>query len=1548
MTVGLFLPEWFAVLCYAIGILAIQGQTRTKRSCYYFLHPKKKMLRTTLASLALTATLPAATQIFQAFEGDGFDEWKVEGTAFGLAPVAEKTQEMKEAFTAYSDNYLAASTHGGNAAKGSLISPEFTISEPFITFLIAGGDYAGKTAAQLLIDGKVVRESTGKRTLHCDPAVWSVAEFKGKKAQIRLIDDETGESGFIAVDQIIFTEHPNQGFPPTTREGKPLVAGLVPTTVVAGAKIPEGSILKIEANYKDQKINSPTAITFDEQGRVYVAETHRFRAGVEDDRGNLFWYLDDLASKTTKDRSALYEKWKAKVTPEYLTSKSEIIRRLADTNGDGKLDETKVFADGFNTALDGTAGGVFYYEGSLYFACIPKIWMLRDTNGDGKADERKVVEEGFGVRVSLSGHDMNGFTLGPDGRIWGTIGDRGLSIVTKEGVKYDYPDQGAVFRFEPDGSSFELYHTGLRNPKEIAFDSLGNAFSVDNNSDQGDAARVVYIVEGGDSGWEMEHQAMHSFHRQIGLDQRPPSRWMDERMWELENPIQPSYMLPPSAYLTSGPSGLTYNPGVGFQEKEENHFLICDYRGGSANSGIWSFQMKPKGAGMEMADSRQFAWGIGATDVEYSWDGRIFISDFVNGWSSHEDGRLLSLDAGEKTWRAADAASTAKIIREGFEHRSPGELANLFKHPDARVRLRAQIALTRKPDALQQLSEATASSSEMVRIHGIWGLGIISRRGSSPLPVTGSGVVPSANIRAEAEKKLIALLEDKDAEIRAQVLRTLADTEKSNASIPLGPLLADSSPRVRFFATILAGKRNMIAYYGAICDMLRENNNRDVFLRHAGAYALQHLAPDSMMTRALSHDESAAVRLAAVVALRRLSSPGLTDFIHDADPKVADEAIRAICDLNLIDQRPAVAVLLDNLAEREWTPYMLRRLIHNSFRIGTVEDATRLLKFAADPHNPEREREEALRLISIWPNPPVVDQVTGHFSPLPKRDPEIIRPVLTDALPELLKQDGFVLTSALALIGQYHLNISGIDEATLRTLTRNAALPATARANALALFANLKPEDLIAVLVELTADASDEVALAALSNLAKLSADTAIAPLETAIGSNKISRIQQSWKILATLPGDKVDAIFVKYLEQLRESNGIAPFAIELMDGANERSGATVSTALAALKQSLSASKDPLAKWNVALEGGDAKKGEAIFTSHPASECMRCHRAAEGHAAGGDTAPNLFGVAKRHTDRHYFLESMVTPSAVIAPGFGTVLINFKNGATLSGNVMAEAPDHLDLDATGKSLRIKRSDIESVTQPVSAMPPMADLLNPSELRDLVAWIATLTKDTTRLQPVAIPEPLDPNTLEIPKVSATLAGIDPAIIKAGQQQFLICGACHGQEGEGTAIAPPLSGSEWVTGPTENLIRIQLRGLQGPIKVKGKEHNTPVGMAALAYQTDDQIAAVLTFIRNSFGNSAPLVTKAEVAALRSEVGKPQLSAADLKAPEAASIAELPSPETKTVPATSSPTSCQPEKTITNKYDNLVPESGTSKWAWLLVGIVIASCAILMPMRK
>lgn len=1308
---------------------------------------------------------------------------------------------------------------------------------------------------------------------------------------------------------------------------------LVESTVVKGAATVPGLALAVSADLKQHQLYSPTALAFDDQGRIFVTETHRLSEGIQDNRSHLYWYLDDLASKKTSDRRALHEKWKKEMPLERMTAKSEIVRRLADTDGDGKQDESKVFADGFNDVLDGTASGVFHYEGAVYLACIPKLLMLRDTDGDGVADDRRTIADGFGVHVSLAGHDMNGFALGPDGRIYGSIGDRGFSLTTKEGVVYDYPHQGAVFRFEPDGTGFEVFHTGLRNPKEIAFDALGNPFTVDNNSDQKDAARVVYLVEGGDSGWEINHQAMFTFHRQIGLQEMPPSRWMNEKMWHLATPEQPAYIVPPSAHLTNGPAGLTVHPGAGFLENEAGRFLICDYRGSPANSNIWSFAMKPDGAGMKMTDSRKLLSGVAVTDAEFSWDGRLFVTDFAWGWQSHAQGRLLTLDAGRNMWRAADAAGAAKIMREGMEQRGSAELANLLRHPDARIRLRAQIALTRKTDALKRFKEATVSSDFMVRVHGIWGLGILARRGGSPLPVSGFSAIPSATIRTDAEKALVAMLNDKNEEIRCQVLRTLADATVKPSMLPLGPLLADPSPRVRFFTTILIGRRAMLGYYGPVCDMLAANNNRDPLLRHAGAYALQRMVKNSDPLRVLATHESAAVRLAAVVALRRMKSPDVADFIDDEDTRVADEAIRAVCDTEMTSRRSSVATLLDDPGTRTWTPFMLRRLLHNSFRIGDAKNAERVLNFAADDKQPQDLRKEAFRLISIWCQPPPADQLTGQWNPLPPRDPAVIKPQLAERFTSFLGRTDFVLAAALGWTETYGLESPTLDLNSLRALVGNAALSDDARAKALSLVIRREPPDLKSFLMETVRNSPDEVSLTALSQLAAASPADAIAPLEAALASGRPALARKCWELLAAIPGEAVDALFVKQLDLLREAKGISSHAIELTEAAKKRKVPAVTQAFKALQQSLNGSTDPLAKWNFALEGGDPKAGHDLFVSHPAAECMRCHRVGDSHDVGGDTAPNLAGIANRQPDRRFFLESMIAPSAAIAPGFGTVAIDFKNGTSLNGNVIASTPEHIDVDYKGKAIRIKRSDVAEATNPVSPMPEMGKHLKPTELRDLVAWLASLKEDGAAPPAVVTPEPFDPASLTIPGNTAPSTNVDPAVMKSGRTQFIVCGACHGQNGEGTAAGPPLAGSEWVNGPVENLIRIQLRGLQGPITVKGQTYNFPAPMAPLAYQTDEQIAAVLTYVRNSFGNSAPAVTAAQVTALRSEVGKPLLNASDLVAPAA-----TPTPAAAVVPSAAK---------ASGKYDDLRKESSLTKWLAALALLVVGLGVILFGKR-
>jgi mono/diheme cytochrome c family protein len=179
----------------------------------------------------------------------------------------------------------------------------------------------------------------------------------------------------------------------------------------------------------------------------------------------------------------------------------------------------------------------------------------------------------------------------------------------------------------------------------------------------------------------------------------------------------------------------------------------------------------------------------------------------------------------------------------------------------------------------------------------------------------------------------------------------------------------------------------------------------------------------------------------------------------------------------------------------------------------------------------------------------------------------------------------------------------------------------------------------------------------------------------------------------------------------------------------------------------------------------------------------------------------------------------------------------------------------------------------------------------------AAIANVSKQLAASKPVAVEDPaqLVPgsatakklaeapavDTSAIDTAAADEGPVDPAVMETGKTQYMVCGACHGQNGEGTPAGPPLAGSEWVTGPVSNLILIQLRGLQGPITVAGKEYHFPGGMAPMGYQNDEQIAAVLTYIRNSFGNKASSVKPEQVAALRGEVGKPQVKVEELTKP-------------------------------------------------------------------
>lgn len=102
---------------------------------------------------------------------------------------------------------------------------------------------------------------------------------------------------------------------------------------------------------------------------------------------------------------------------------------------------------------------------------------------------------------------------------------------------------------------------------------------------------------------------------------------------------------------------------------------------------------------------------------------------------------------------------------------------------------------------------------------------------------------------------------------------------------------------------------------------------------------------------------------------------------------------------------------------------------------------------------------------------------------------------------------------------------------------------------------------------------------------------------------------------------------------------------------------------------------------------------------------------------------------------------------------------------------------------------------------------------------------------------------------------------------QTYTAVCLACHMADGSGVpGMYPPLKNTDWVTGDKERLIKITIQGLSGKIEVNGVTYNNI--MPPNSHLSDQEIADVLTYIRQSFGNDADAVTVDEVQRVRADL--------------------------------------------------------------------------------
>lgn len=1087
-------------------------------------------------------------------------------------------------------------------------------------------------------------------------------------------------------------------------------------------KLPEGITAALFAD--SSQTQNPSAICFDQAGRLHVAEIHRWRAGVQDIRNEQQILLDDIDNETNADRLAMYERDVVTRPLSFYTEFTDRIVRIEDADGNGRADKSGVFATGFNDILDGPGIGLIAGEdGSIYYSNIPHLWKLTDKDGDGTADERISLQDGFGVRMSISGHDMHGLVRGPDGKLYWSIGDRGYSFTTKEGRHYHRPFTGGVFRCDPDGSNLEEVYIGLRNPQELAFDAYGNLFTCDNNADAWDTGRLVYLIEGGDTGWHHGHQVLMNFRNPLklrtpdythpGHKEIPLNAWTAEALWEPHHDGRPAHALPPVDKVSWGPSGLVYNYGAtAMPARYDGHFWVCNF--GGANGDLEAFSVKEAGAGFTVAGKEVFMVGLGNTDVEFGPDGKMYLSCFNNsGWYKQDLGNIYTLTSPEVEKAKAELLEeTRKILTTPFSGHDVAALDEWLGHTDLRVRQRAQFELARRGEKEVFTAAVAQTGNRFKRLHGLWGLGQLAREDEALL----QAVIPG--------------LTDADAEVRAQAARVLSDSRTTLAGEALAGALGDASNRVKAFAAIGVGKCGIVTALPKLLELLAANDNRDVFLRHACVQGMWYLNEREKILKEVKN-ESAAVRLGVLLALRKLEDPRVKYFLRDADAQVRLEAIRAIHDLDLPTALPDLAREIEpyataaegvDLPSDHLDAMIQTRLINANFRVGTPENATLLLTYAAQAKLSPMLREQALLALLEWRSPNPVDAVTGQHRPLDAAARPDISGSVKAGLPAVFATaEGSLVGLATRLALDYQ--VPAPAELLRKQVLDEAASPASRISSLEGLYrqdpASLAPLWDTLLKLESAPVRASAVRLLTQSDAAKGTA----AAIELARSADLRMR-QAGYRLLGESPAPGATE-FLR--ERLENADGEMPGALlDLLESAALKDDVGIRGLLADREKAIDPS-DPLAPFLAASEGGDPEKGKEIFLTHAAGQCSKCHKI---DGDGGIAGPELTGIGGKH-DAKYFLEALVAPSAVVAPGYGITLVTLRNGESLGGILMGEDAEGIHLkmpDPADPTRQIERrvplAEVATRQPPVSAMPPMGYLLKKAEIRDLVAYLGSL--------------------------------------------------------------------------------------------------------------------------------------------------------------------------------------------------------------------------------
>ena len=982
-------------------------------------------------------------------------------------------------------------------------------------------------------------------------------------------------------------------------------------------------------------VERPISIDFDEQGRLYVTESSGSNDPVE----------------------------------QQLEQKPHRVKRLEDTDGDGRFDRSTPFADGMMIPQ-----GALWFDGSLYVAAPPSIWKLTDTDDDGVADRR---EEWFaGKTLTGCANDLHGPYLGLDGWIYWTKGAFAEQT-------YERPDgpplitrAAHVFRRRPGDPWIEPVLTGgMDNPVDVVFTPRGErllASTFVQHPKLGRRDGIIHAVHG--SVFGKTHDVL-SGHARTGD------------------------LLPAMLHLgPAAPCAQAIYASRVFGNEYQGNLFACLFNLNKVTRHV----LEPSGATFKTRDSDFLVSGdrdFHPTDVLEDADGSLLVAD-TGGWYKLccPTSQLHKPDVLGGIYRirrkGAPGPEDPRGLGIDWAGAGNGQLAAFLDDPRPAVRNRAMAKLARTGSpAVAALSRTLATSDSVeARRNAVWTLTRINHE--------------------EARTAVRQALSDEDESVRQAALHSVSVWRDAGSGPRVLELLEQGSASIRRVAAEALGRiGDRRAVPGLLARTGVENGR---ILEHSLIYALIEIA-DPKGTAAGLRASSPHTRRAALIALdqmpgRSLAPESVTPLLASGDT-VLEQTAAWIAGRHPEWGEALARYFRRRLARHSPEPEERRELTRQLAKLAENETIQSLLASTVAGAGPDESRLTALRAMagsalketpSAW--------VDGLVTVLTRGNEPLIREAVATlrGLPNLGDEDAGRLRTVLLRAG------------------RDAALEPELRVNALAAIAGeldeLDPDlfDLLqdnlgsGVAVNIRTGAAGVLGRSRLNRGQMLELTESVRTAGPLILS----------PLLGAYRGGGDEDLGRRLMTAVRHSNGLNGLRADVMNQVLADFPAPVQhqgeQLLASLEMDPVQQKTRLEDLLAALDEGDIRQGQAVFNSTGAA-CSSCH--AIGYQ-GGRSGPDLTRIGDVRSRRD-LLESILFPSASFVRGYEPVVVETESGEIHQGVVIQDGQEEVQL-VTGPDteVRVARSEIREIRPGnVSVMPSgLEEQVSREELASLLAFLS----------------------------------------------------------------------------------------------------------------------------------------------------------------------------------------------------------------------------------